>query len=531
MQDPIPDIRQYQDHLENLLRQLKNGLDVQGKAAAAASDSGLDSLDEYILELNTFYYENFHRRFFPLYEQLIKEDIRNLYNISQQESSLKSSLVTALKHNARLFNRVKYTVSVLKQKRQAALAFWREHQQRHEEQTVGLLYILKEAYSSWETFLSFIHNLQVLTADDKLLTALKQYPTHAAAALLFQDWKPDNSKALRDFNRLLASWQLAVKLLDKYQAGSTTDRESSELLTDELRKIDAGWDNRKVPAPVRSWYQQYVQKSYRLYLEALTLSGEKRERRHISRTSVQFTEWLNSLLNVVEQCLGYETRGWDQMIRQLSLLTRTDTKYLKELDDHIGGLVQSMNELIQSLAASSQAEYQNHSRRGMELLSSASGYLQQQIDGPLSSRGMVLAAEIEQLRNQTGLMESRIELLDDREEYSDYAGREYHLIIDFLDSYLEFLHETGEDLKKMWSSHNIKNIFQDMDLKVEHVPIAAGSQFPPQYNYLIESGAVGVQAADAPQGRILHEEGDIFIIHLGEFTENEIPKIIVAKRG
>lgn len=530
MQDPINDIRQYQDHLDNLLGQLKNKLDVQCKTAVA-SHSGLESLDEYVLELNTFYYESFHRRFFPLYEQLVKEDIRGLYNISQQESALRNNIVANLKQHVRLFNRLKYTGAILQQKRQETQTFWREYRQRHEEQTVGLLYILKEAAADWNSFLALLHNLQVVMEDDKLLTALKQYPAHAAAALLFQDWKPDNSKKLRDFNRLLATWQLGVKLLGKFQAGPAADRESFSALIDELRKIDTGWDNRKVPSPVRTWYQQYIQKSYRLHLDALSLSGEKKERRNTARTAIQFSDWLNSWLIVIEQCLVYETRGWDHLIRQLTHLNQVDMNYLQELDKYATKFVQSVGALIESLAASSQADYHNHSQQGTELLSSAGQYWQQQLEGSLRSRLMVLAPQVEQLKNQTGLMEDRIELMDEQKEFYDYAGRQYQAMVASLDSYLELLYETSEELKRIWSPHNSKNIFQDMDLKIEHIAITVGSQFPPQYNHLIDAGIVSSQPADAPEGRVLYEEGDIFVIHLDKLTETEVPKIVVAKKG
>jgi len=530
MQDPTLVSQQYGDHLGSLLRQLKNELDIQGRTAITPV-SGQDALDEYLLELNTFYYESFHQRFFPFYEQIIKEDIRSLYHIGQQEAALKKNIIANLKQHARLFNRIKYIAAVLKRKRQETHTIWLENQRGSDERSVNLLYILKELANSWYSFQSMVRNLQTLLEDKKLLTALSQHPANAMAANLIGAWEPDNSRAVRDFNRLLAAWQLAVKLLVKFQENQAPGKESFELLIDELKRVDTSWDNRKVPPPIRTWYQQYIQRTFRLYLEALSLGEVKRDIRHTAQTAGQFAGWLNSLLNIVEQSMVYKSRGWNCLINQLSLLTRIDKDYLKELDDYISRVLPSIEELIQSLSSSSQANYQYHSQRCSGLLSATSQYLQQQIDNSLMSRGIILGSDIEQLRNQIGLLESRIELLDEKEDHSVYASGQYQAVIESLDSSLELLQDIREELNRRLAPRNIKNSFQDMDLRIEHVAIAAGSLLPPQYNYLIDEMAIGTEEADAPEGRILYEEGDIFIIYLDELKEAEIPKIIVTRKG
>ncbi len=530
MQDPTLDTEQYRDHLDSFLRQLKDELDIQGRAVITPV-AGQDSLDEYLLELNSFYYESFHQRFFPLYNQIIEEDIRNLYHISQQEAVLKKNIMANFKQYARLFNQVKNISALLKGKRQETQSLAAEYQQRNDERSVNLLYVFKDLASNWDSFRSVLSNLQIMLDDKKLLTALQEHPTHVVVSNLIEDWKPDGSKAVRDFNRLLAAWQLAVKLLVKFQDNPSPTQETLGLLADELYKIDTSWDNRRVPPTIRTWYQQYIQRIFRLYLESLSLSGEKRSRKHTAQTAGYFADWLNSLLDVVEQSMVYKARGWDHLINQLGRLAKTDKEYIKELDVYTSRFLQSIEELIESLASSSRANYQNHSQRGSGLLAAASQYLQQQIESTLTTRGIILVPDIKQLRTQINFLESRIELLDEQEEHSVNASGQYQAMADSLDSFLELLRNVKEELNRMLSPHYIKNSFQNLDLRIEHVAIATGSLLPTQYNYLIDEMAIGTEGADAPPGRILYEEGDIFIIHLNELTETEIPKIIIAKKG
>lgn len=529
MPDRLPDIQHYRDQMDSFLRQLKNELDAQGRAISTPVSSQ-DSLDEYLLELNTFYYESFHRKFFPLYSQTINNDIRNLLHIGQQEEILKQDILANLKQHARLFNQVKNIAATLERKRQELQTIWFKNQRGTDERSVNLLFIIKECAGSCNSFLSVVRNLQILLEDQKLMTALNQHPAHAMAANLIGDWEPENSKAVRDFNRLLAGWQLAAKLLIKFQENPAPDKEALELLIQELDKIDSNWDNRKVPSTIRKWYQQYIQPNFRLYLESISLGSEKRNHRHTGQTAARFAAWLNSLLIVIEQSMTYRSRVGPHVINQLSLLIKTDKDYMKELDVYISRVLHSIEELILSLSSSTQASYDNHSKRMGGLLTVIDEYLKQQLDRSLMSRGVLLATDIGQFINQINYLESRIELLDEQEEHYIYASGQYRAIIGSLDSYLKLLRDSREDLNRMLTPYYIQKSFQGLELSIEHVTITEGSILPAQYYYLMNEMAIDTET-DAPTGRILHEEGDIFIIRLNELTETEIPKIIIAKKG
>jgi hypothetical protein len=88
-----------------------------------------------------------------------------------------------------------------------------------------------------------------------------------------------------------------------------------------------------------------------------------------------------------------------------------------------------------------------------------------------------------------------------------------------------------EDLERILAPRNIKRKFQDIILRIDHTAITKGSPFPQEYYYLIESLAVETQENAESDGQVLHEEGDIFIIHLDDLKEEIIPKIIIAKKG
>ena len=529
MLDPITDAKVYINHLDEFMQRLKNELDSLSRERLIPA-SGQTSPDEYLLELNSFYYESFHRRFFPSYKQIIEEEIRELHHIGTQEETLKKDLSMSFKQHARLFNQVKSISALLKSKRQEMEPLLTASLKGNDVRSVDLLFILKELANSWNSFLTVLRNVKFLMEDKKLLSALNEYPVHALISNFIYRWEPENSKALRELNRLMAGWQLAVQKLIKLQE-TQTSKESYGVVLYDLEEIDNSWDNRKVPATLRSWYKQYVQKTFHLYLDGMNLYKDKNDRRRSVQAAGQFENWLSSLLYIMEQSLLYKSRGWGDLISKADLLNGIDDDYLKELINYSARILQTLEELINSLSGSTQANYKNHSQRAGQILTENYQYLKLQRDNNICSRAILLEPELERLINQITLLESRLELLDDKEEFSVQVSQQYQLIVDSLDSSLDLLIAIREELEQTMAPRNIKRNFQNIDIKIDHIAIAEGALFPSDYYSLMEKMGIETQEAAVPEGQVLYEEGDIFIIHIDELEEAEIPKIIIAKKG
>ncbi len=523
---PASDPKQYWDYLDQFLIQIEKEL--ESRSSKTVSLSTLQDLDQYLLELNSFYYRSFHGTFFPGYKRIIDEDIRSLYKISLQEASLKSDIVASVKQHCRLYNQVK---NLLQSKRQETISHMSSSLPEGDRRSVDLLYILKDLLHNWNLFVDKISKLQVLLQDQKLLMVLNQYPAHSAVGNLVHSWEPQNSKELRDLNRLMGSWQLAVKLLAKWQENPPTGKGSYQDLLSELKKIDGLWDNRKIPPTLRSWYKLFIQKTFRLYLYALDLWDGKNDRKLILPFIRDFEDWLGSMLYLLEQSLLYKGRGWGDLISNIFLLTRINEDHLIELANFSKRSLKTLDELITGLSSSSQANYQLYSESSSQLLSDAYQFFKRQMDNSASRPVAMLAAEMDSLKNQIGLMENRIELLDEIEQNSGQTSQQYQGLITSIDSYLELLLTIKEELARKLTNRNLKRNFPDIKLRIEQIPLSAGKIFPPDYIHLLDIGAIATQEAEAPERQIIYEEGDIFIIHLDDIKEEEIPKIIIAKKG
>jgi hypothetical protein len=527
---PAADAQKHGDRLDHFLMQLKDELITQSRDTHMGSSPKVQDLDSYLLELNSFYYTSFHRRFFPLYRKIIEEDIRSLYRIGMQEQTLKRDIISSIKQHATLFNKVKSMSAILKVKREETKQLIVASYPRNDERCVELLYILKELANDWIDFQDMLNQLQTVLEDKKLLANLNQYPAHATVANLINGWS-GNVKSDRDLNKLMAGWQLAIKLLIKLQENQSPTKEATRAIKVELDKIDASWDNRKIPPALRSWYKQYIQKTFSLYMELIYLYGEKNDIKYAKQIAGQFEDWLQALLYILEQSLVYKSRGWDEMIANAFVLTRMDAEYLKELKVYFSRVLPSLEELINTLSSSSQADYQYHSQRSQQVLAEASQFFMLQIDNNVKPRGILLLAKMEKLKNKVALLENRIYLLDEKAEHSLETAVQYQLSFNMLNSYLELIQSMQAQLLKSLSTRNIKRNFQDINLHIDHIPLKVGELFPPDYLYMNDKTPFETQETDARPTQILYEEGDIFIINLDELQEELIPKVILSKKG
>ncbi|MDD4802204.1 MAG: hypothetical protein PHF24_04595 [Syntrophomonas sp.] len=523
--------QKYIDQLDDFIAQLKEDLLVHSKAASFTGAPSLKHLDEYILELNVFYYTSFHQKFFPIYRRVIEEDMRSLYELSLQEDTLKRDIVASIKQHARLYNKLKTTAAIMQTKRDEAKNFLIACYPGKEQRIVDLLYILKEIANEWIAFREQIQKYKTLLADKKLLAALEQYPAHVAAANLLIKWDPANNKAQRDLNRLMSSWQLAIKLLSKLPGNDPSTREAAQAVIIELQKIDAAWDNRKAPGALRSWYKQYIQKTFGFYTELISLQGDKNDFRRQSQIAGHFRDWLQSLLYILEQGLLLINHGERVLAADLYAFTRMDADYLQELTDYCSTILPSLDELINTLATSSQADYDLHRERSQKLLYEAICFCQLQINHKLKPQGILLGAKMERLYNKTTLLESRLELLDEKSAHYKETVSQFQLSFDMLDSCLNIINVIREEILKSLNHRNIKRSFPNINLRFNHIPLKIGQQFPADYLYLTNKSSFAFQLADAPPNQILYDEGDIFLINMDDLQEELIPSVILSKKG
>ena len=98
---------------ENYLRQLR--IEVENISLPASGlYKEINKLDQYLFEINKYYYNSFHETLFPIYRNTINEEVSAQLQLAHDEETLRHDLLTNLKRYAYLYNQVKNIYSLLK---------------------------------------------------------------------------------------------------------------------------------------------------------------------------------------------------------------------------------------------------------------------------------------------------------------------------------------------------------------------------------------------------------------------------------
>lgn len=525
---PEPDIQVYYDELDSFLTRFREEIQIHSQNFKSAQ-LDQDDLDAYLADLNTYYYQSFHERFFPLYKSKMEADINSLYRISREESALKRDIIRNLKRMAHIYNRIKSAARILAINRDSVSNLLDNSARGREQRIVELLYTLKDLDKSLLIFRNMLKQWQSFLKDRELINSLTEYPFHAALHNLLLTWEADNPKFIKAVKRLMINLQLAAKLLNKLEYSEDPCLTGRNSILDELQKLDFSLASKKSSPILGSWYKQHIQSQFQIYLDLLGLYAEKNERKRCLQTAQSFKKWLQSLLYLLEKSTlsPHELGPLFLDLQSLALMTSE----LDETSDLCNRTTRSIQQLIKDLADSTNPEFEYYSTASRNIIVEASPRFKIILEQEKIPSGTVLANGLSRLSMQIYLLDMQLDLLNDKEEHSSRLRQQYQQMLHNMDSYLQLLLETQNELARALAPRNISRTFKDMDLKLERIPVNQGEAFPSRYLGLLpDLPAIDIEANDQDY-IVAEEDGDIFILKLDEFHEEVIPHIVLSRKG
>jgi len=521
---PEPDRQVYQDELNRFLLKLQDEIQAFSRNAKTVH-LDQDTLEAYLLDLNTYYYRSFHERFFPVYKAGIEDEVRSLYRISREETALKEDILNNLKRMGQIYNGVKNADNLLDISRGQVQNLLAHAEQGREQRIAELLYTLKDLDNHLLTFDNMLGKWQSFLSDQELLKSLSAYPFHLALHQLLHGWEADNSRFIRDFKRLMVNLQLAAQLLIKLQYSDDPCLTARQTVLDELHKLEVSLSSKKSTPFLDSWYKNHLQDQFLIYTDLMTLYAEKNEPRRCLQTAQTFARWLQALLYLLEKAtLSPEELGPLFLDLQSLALLPAELQEIGELVRKASGALQ---ELTKSLAAATNPEFEHFSTAARRIIADAWPQLKAfQEQGKIPS-GTVLANGLSRLSMQISLLDMNLDLLNDKEDHRHKLRQQYQLMLSNMDSYQSLLTEAKNELSRALAPRNISRNFKEMDIRLEHIPIAQGDVFPAAYLHYLP--AFKEMAYEAPkQEFVVREEGgDLFIFRIDDLYAEIIPNIIL----
>lgn len=517
-------LKSHSNKLEKLLLNLKQELDSMGLSTPL---SNLTDLDEYILSLNSYYYESFYQRVFPLFKAEIEAEISALYKLSIQQNKIKTEIISNIKRYALLYNQLKTIKTILEEKREQIqlemLSFSREEDQG----TIELLFIIKELRNTLYSFQDKLHIIQEMMDDEKFFTSLNKYPAHLSINRVLFSLKLDNPADTRTLNRFILSLQMILKYTVELQLSNDPCKDAGKSIINEINKHILALQDKKIPFILRNWYKEQMDRQMQLYLEIISLYALRNDRRGLLKTTQQMEDWLNSLLYLIEQSIFYISREIDKYLLIDSFYYNMHHTEIRKLAEALSVILKNIDEIINNFSTAN-GSFDTYCIRCMQILEEADSFMQ--INGSEQLHDLpILSKELGRISQQFAMTKMQISLLN--EKISDLQGlnRHYTSIIVMIDSYLDLLSKIKDQLSKTLAPRNIKRDYKDFSLRLERIELKPGKVFPAEYSYLLEKPFIEFSTSEQAEFTVLHEEGDIFIIYLDDMIEELIPKIIISR--
>ncbi len=483
-----------------------------------------NELEDFILDLNSYYYQSFQERFFPLYRTEMEEEIKKLYKIARDESAIKEDILKNLKRSAQIYNHVKNGINVLEQKHALVDDLYFTTGLSQEQLLLELIYALKDMSATIVKSLDILTSCQSLITEQVLSKHLGNYPFQAMLANLWLCWEADSNNFDRDFKRLMINLELAQKLLTKISGSDEKSSDNWEMWLAELSKTENNLANKKYSPSLLKWYKLHVRPQFILYQELLELSIKQKDRKRIQLAVRNFAAWLQSLLYLLERV----SRGSgipEPMLLEMHWTKPVNYSFIKETTSFMMQIQKDLQNLIKQYEEASHPDFPIFSESAGKILSEAWPKFKSILQDHDATEYNILNNMLGHVKNQFSFLEMQIDHLNTRARHIEKMQQQYEQILTTIDNYHDLLAEMKSQLARSLAPRNLSRQFKDMDLRIEHIVLNKGEVFPSDYYALlnIENDPTG------PERIIAEEDGDIFLFRLDDLKDALIPKIILEE--
>ncbi len=525
------EVAKYLNHLEELLQQVKNRIPSALNINLAAAEINYDSIDNYITELNTYYYKSFHEHFFPYYQKTITQELEELFQIKQDQDMIIKDLLANLKRYAKLYNQVKIVNRLLADTREdfnsSLYTVYREKEQPGTE----LLYVFKSLHNALISLQNTINLLITLYEDPELLNAVRLYPN--MARILVRTYKATPAE-LDMIRRLMVRLKAILKLLKQLQANDISKKIVTAILNEfalQVKAINSEKSWTTLPQPFIADFNFKIQN----FTELISAYNELNKLDKIQSLAQEYENIISSFLIILDKGLDFLAQNYSRMAEDLLsnsfALIDLSRHSLLALNHNISAAKTTLDRIHDNIRQMGEPDFAYLAKIADNLLNDYQAKFQQFLQNEDLMQVPLLAKQLNMVNLECSLLDRELNSLKEKHDFSKLLEGKYLGLINILDSYLSFISNTRGDLERILAPRNLSRVWKGFNVKVERLPLEVGKIFPAPYAAILEEVKIDRQISTLDTNTILHEEGDIFIITIDHMSVYEIPPFTLAQKG
>lgn len=522
--EPELSVKNYYEQLNLFLQETKTHLE-KNLNIWDFENIGINELDEYILALNTFYYQTFHEHFFPKYKQLIHNDIYELYNLSQDENALKKNIITSFKNYAYLYNQLQNTLAQLQEIEQQLNIALNNIEQNIINKNLKSYFTLKQVVNKMNFLEQFLIDWQNTWQDNTLTIIQQNFPGHLSLLPVIQSLDPANKRHTRALNLFKTHLKLFIATLNKL----SKDNFSKEVFVAQLRNLKSNapqFNDKKIPLKLRVWYERYFSYHINHFLQLINYYIVDKKNEALLKLLAEMTHWLNSLDQALEKLIYHRDNAQGSEWSYL-LLADTKQENVEKIKTTTHNFRTQLEKLLQEFNPEWDFAYTNYSAQAAQLIDEIDAGYSNIMTEQVIIHYRPFYEALKDLQLELTLAGLGLEELEAQEKQQAALIAKYKELLHAVAENTDKLSVLKITLEKNLAPRNAIRSYKNFHLHIEQYALRPGQVFPLNYNYLLQQkGLIDANAVD--QEFIINSaQGDLFIIRLDDLTAVELPPISI----
>lgn len=515
---------EYQQLLDEMLNRMRQDIAEITRTKPAGIEP--DLLDEYLFDLNSYYYRSFKDYFFPRFLNLIDMEISRKFKLRRQEEHLQQDIISSMQRYVKLYNQVKTVANLLTESRQEINQKLIAAARYQDMDNADFLLALKQLQDNLRSFKAFTLDLTQLFEDGPLIKALNQVSEAFPLTRLILQHDFSSQKDLKAINSLLLHFTALGNFLQNPQKDFW---DKSENVNNLLEKFEFSMDEftRKSSGLISQFYNRSIKKPLLLYLQLLG-PGSKSSAKAKFTLAQDFENWLDDLAVILERLIFYAVNK-NNMLPYLTTVISLPIEYARWLNTWAADCVEEVTILYDAFIQAGQPDFAYFHRQTAILIEKYADKLNESGLKALAPQGSPLQYWQKSIDLELSSLSNQIDFLKEKNTHLRQTTQEYLEIINLLDTHLNLLASVRSDLERLLAPRNISRAWKDILIRIERIPLQKGQVFPADYKNLLQDNLVQRKTGAAIPDTILYEAGDLFIIKVNDQIIAELPHLVLAE--
>lgn len=517
----------YTRQVEMLLERLHQDIDKELGSLPEVHD--LKQLDAYVHQLNSYYYGSFHEKLFPLYRQLIQEDIQSRLNLALQEDTLRQGILGNIKRYAQLYNQVKRLTATLSLGKETTYQRILANDRYEDRSSIDLYTALRLWREHVQAAALQVKMLEEVLDDREFCQALNKALGSWPVVHFLESLDLGRPEQGACYTVLLSYLSYCSTLLRQMQKDDKPFARSSALMK-ELEEKTAGLGKRPMP-PAFNQYRSYLSDQMGTILQTLPLYIKLGESDLYKNALRRLLQQFDDNIFLLERAQHLLIGGYRDALLQACRGLSEKSPDIKQFHQNLNRLLDSLQALEKEFSLPGESDFQNFSQHAQTLLEDAKNLTGELTPGVKTIQPFALFTSLYHLDLERQYLLRSIEMMREDSKRRHELQEILLQVVNNLDSFINLLGNIRADLERLLAPRNLSRLWRDLDVRVERIPLECGKPFPARFLYLLDKYKLSQLPADSEDNIIVHEEGDLFIIRVGDQQDDEVPNISLARKG